>query len=57
MSGDAWRRFTALPAIRGRRLHTVDGDVFHRYGPRVVDGLEQLARMLHPEAFPEAGAR
>jgi len=53
-SSDAWRRFTGLPAIRGRRLHTVDGDVFHRYGPRVVDGLEQLARMLHPGAFPKA---
>ena len=57
MNGDAWRRFTALPAIRSRRLHTVDGDVFHRYGPRVVDGLEQLARLLHPEAFPKAAAR
>jgi len=23
----------------------------HRYGPRFVDGLEQLARAIHPEAF------
>jgi ABC-type Fe3+-hydroxamate transport system substrate-binding protein len=26
--------------------------LLHRYGPRVVDGLEQLARAIHPEAFP-----
>jgi len=23
----------------------------HRYGPRVLDGLDQLARAIHPEAF------
>jgi iron complex transport system substrate-binding protein len=27
---------------------------FSRPGPRIVDGLELLARILHPEAFPEA---
>jgi len=30
----------------------VDGAYLHRYGPRVVDGLEMLARVIHPEAFP-----
>jgi iron complex transport system substrate-binding protein len=33
-------------------MHDVDGNLLHRYGPRVVDGLERLARLLHPEAFP-----
>jgi len=23
----------------------------HRYGPRLADGVEQLARAIHPEAF------
>jgi iron complex transport system substrate-binding protein len=27
---------------------------FSRPGPRIVDGLELLARILHPEAFPDA---
>ena len=48
---EQWERFTGLPAIRAGRLHAVDGDVLHRYGPRMVDGLEELARLLHPEAF------
>jgi len=46
-----WQRLTSLPAIRAGRLHRVDGNLLHRYGPRVVDGLEQLARAIHPEAF------
>jgi iron complex transport system substrate-binding protein len=29
---------------------------FSRPGPRIVDGLELLAHILHPEAFPEAPA-
>jgi hypothetical protein len=35
----------------------VDGDLFHRFGPRVVDALEILARLLHPEAFAGAAVR
>lgn len=48
---DRWRRLTSLPAIRTDRVHSVDGNLMHRYGPRVLDGLEQLARAIHPEAF------
>jgi iron complex transport system substrate-binding protein len=48
---DPWQRLTSLPAIKGGRVYSVDGNMLHRYGPRVVDGLEMLARLLHPEAF------
>jgi iron complex transport system substrate-binding protein len=51
---EKWGRFSALPAIRAGRLYTVSGDLLHRYGPRVVDGLEQIARLIHPEAFGRA---
>ena len=46
-----WERLIALPAVRAGRIHSVDGSYLHRYGPRVVDGLEMLARVIHPEAF------
>ena len=46
-----WERLTTLPAVRAGRVHSVDGAYLHRYGPRVVDGLELLARVIHPEAF------
>ncbi len=48
---ERWQRLSELPAIRAGRLHQVEGNLLHRYGPRVVDGLEQLARVIHPEAF------
>jgi len=48
---DRWKRLTSLPAIKHGRIHSVDGNLLHRYGPRVLDGLDQLARALHPEAF------
>jgi iron complex transport system substrate-binding protein len=41
-----------VPAIKAGRLYSVDLTLLHRYGPRVADGLESLARMIHPEAFP-----
>jgi iron complex transport system substrate-binding protein len=48
---EQWQRLESLPAIRSGRLYVADGDLLHRYGPRVVDGLELLARLIHPEAF------
>ena len=45
--------WTELPAARTNRVWTVDGSAyFNRPGPRLVDGLEILAHILHPELFP-----
>lgn len=57
MAGEKWERFSNLPAIRAGRLHSVDGDLLHRYGPRVLDGLEMLARLIHPGAFEGVSSR
>lgn len=48
---ERWDRLATLPAVKAGRVHAVDGGLLHRYGPRVVDGLEMLARLIHPEAF------
>jgi len=43
-----------LPAVRAGRIHAVDGKAyFTRPGPRLIEGLEILAGILHPELFPE----
>jgi iron complex transport system substrate-binding protein len=39
------------PAVQSGRVYQIDGDLLTRPGPRLVDGLEQIARALHPEAF------
>jgi iron complex transport system substrate-binding protein len=44
-----WDRFGGLPAVREGRVHGVDGNLLHRWGPRVAEGLVVLARVLHPE--------
>lgn len=46
-----WQRWTALSAIKQGRLHHIPSDLLNRPGPRIVEGLEQLARIIHPEAF------
>jgi len=43
--------FDAIAAVKDRRLFLVDSDLVSRPGPRVVDGLMALARLLHPGAF------
>ena len=46
-----WR---ALPAVQSGRVFAGNTHLFSRSGPRLVDGLEALARMLHPEVFADA---
>lgn len=44
-----------LPAVNSGRVWAVDANsYFSRPAPRLVDGVEILARILHPEAFPDA---
>jgi iron complex transport system substrate-binding protein len=45
--------WAALPAVQSGRVFAGNTHLFSRPGPRLVDGAEVLARMLHPEAFPE----
>jgi iron complex transport system substrate-binding protein len=44
-----WRHWTMLPAVQQQRLTWVDSDLIDRPGPRLVDGLEILARAFHPD--------
>lgn len=46
--------WSQLPAVRDGNVWAVDAtSYFSRPGPRVVDGAEILARILHPEVFGE----
>lgn len=43
-----WQR---LPAVQAGRVYIVDGNAyFNRPGPRIVESIELLAEMLHPQA-------
>jgi iron complex transport system substrate-binding protein len=44
--------WSQLSAVRERRVFAVDGNAyFNRSGPRLVDSLEILAHLFHPERF------
>lgn len=45
-----WSRWSTIPAVAAGRVHVVSADLMLRPGPRVVDGAERLARILHPDA-------
>jgi len=50
-----WKRFSVIPAVRRGRVYRFDSALWFRPGPRVVEGIERLARLLHPEvALPGA---
>ncbi len=40
-----WRNF---PAIREGRVFALESSLFHRPGPRLVDGVELMAALIHP---------
>lgn len=51
-----------LPAVRNKQVYAVEGAAyFNRSGPRLVDGVELLAALLHPSRFgnrlPEGARR
>jgi iron complex transport system substrate-binding protein len=42
-------RLKQTPAGRANRVYHLDDDLVSRPGPRIVDGLEQMASKIHPE--------
>jgi iron complex transport system substrate-binding protein len=44
--------FSAIEAVAQGHVYLVDSDLISRPGPRVVDGLMALARVLHPGSVP-----
>ena len=45
-SNDFWK---LIPAVSNGRLASIDADLLYRYGPRLADGVELIARILHGE--------
>ncbi len=45
-----------LSAVRNKRVFAVETGLFHRAGPRLIEGLELFAHLLHPEQAPASAA-
>ena len=44
-----WEKWPNMPAVRNQRIYIEDSNFFDRPTPRLVDGLELLIRLIHPE--------
>jgi iron complex transport system substrate-binding protein len=45
----AWQ---GLAAVKNEDIYPIDPNLTSRAGPRIVDGLEEMAKIIHPELFP-----
>src|SRR5262245_13825387 len=46
-----WQNFPELPAVRNGRLYGRRSYTLLRPGPRLAEGFEEIARLIHPERF------
>ncbi|HEX9756886.1 MAG TPA: cobalamin-binding protein [Nitrospiria bacterium] len=43
-----WSRWSSISAVREGKIYKVNRDLLSRPGPRIIDGIEELAGVLHP---------
>jgi iron complex transport system substrate-binding protein len=46
-----WQTWPKIPAVQNHRIDIVDSDLFDRPTPRLVEALELLVKLIHPEIF------
>ncbi len=46
-----WQSWPKIPAVQNHRIDIVDSDLFDRPSPRLVEALELLVKLIHPEIF------
>ncbi|MCK9274491.1 MAG: cobalamin-binding protein [Syntrophales bacterium] len=44
-----WKRWKEIPAVRNDKIFIIDSDLTDRFSPRLIEGLERIAALLHPE--------
>jgi len=47
----SWEKWNQLSAVNNDQVFVVEADLFDRPSPRLVDGLEAIAAIIHPELF------
>jgi len=45
-----WQKWKEIPAVASGRVHLINGDLIDRPTPRILNGLEEMVRYIHPEA-------
>ncbi len=42
-----WNRWKTIPAVKQGRIHLIHSDLIDRPSPRMIEGLEEMARLIH----------
>ena len=50
------RGWSHVRAVQAGRVFAVNASLFHRPGPRLLDGLQLMASLCHPDRFPKPSA-
>jgi iron complex transport system substrate-binding protein len=56
-TGKNWSDLKSIPAVKERRIYAYRSDKILRPGPRIGEGLEEIARLVHPECFAQSKSR
>jgi iron complex transport system substrate-binding protein len=56
-SAKHWDDLKSIPAVKEGRVYTYPSDKILRPGPRIGEGLEEIARLVHPECFASSKRR
>ncbi|MBW2651068.1 MAG: cobalamin-binding protein [Deltaproteobacteria bacterium] len=51
---DGWKKWENIPAVKNDRIDIIESDLIDHSSPRIVDGLEKLAGIIHPEVSLKA---
>ena len=44
-----WREFEGIPAVKNNKVYPIKTDLISRASPRIVDAIEKMASIFHPE--------
>jgi len=44
-----WMKWPSIPAVKDNRVYLTNPDLIDRPSQRIIDGLETMARLIHPE--------
>ncbi|MFB3894962.1 MAG: cobalamin-binding protein [bacterium] len=42
-----WQQWSQIPAVRNHRVFSINSDLMARPSPRIIDGLEELEKLIH----------
>ena len=44
-----WRKFPEIPAVKNNKIYPVETDLISRASPRIIDAIEKMALIFHPD--------